>query len=181
MNMIDRNDAIAAVIDFQTRLMPAIHDSVNLEDTVIRMIRGLHVLEVPMLVTTQYAKGLGPTTEPIQDALGDLQTIDKNTFSAYKNEDFCSALTETGRKSVILFGVETHICVQQTALELLAAGYQVYLPEDCCSSRKDRDHQTAIRRMAAAGCTVTSYESLLFEMMNGSRTSGFKEISAIVK
>lgn len=179
--LIDRSNTIAVAIDFQTHLLPAMNGSEELESTVVRLVKGLKVLGVPLLVTTQYAKGLGPTTEPIQEALGDAPVIDKNTFSACKNKDFRDALSKSGRKSVILFGIETHICVQQTALELLAQGYDVTLIEDACSSRHARDHEVAIRRMQAAGCIVTTYESILFEMMDGSKTEGFKEISAIVK
>ena len=181
MYMIDLTDAVALAIDFQTRLLPAMHDSEKLESRVVRMIRGLNALEVPILVTTQYSKGLGPTTEPIQEVLDNAPTYEKNTFSALRNEEFRDALAATGRKSVILFGIETHICVQQTALQLLEAGCQVTLIEDCCGSRSSRDHETAIRRLAAAGCTVTSYESILFEMLEGSKSPGFKQISAIVK
>ena len=179
--MEERNPCIAAVIDYQTRLMPAIYENEELEATAVRMIRGLKALSIPILVTTQYAKGLGPTVTPIQEVLGDAPTIDKNTFSALKNPDFRASLEASGRRSVVLFGTETHICVQQTALELLDAGYQVILIENCCGSRRSRDHQVAIRRMEAAGCIVTTYESFLFGMLDGSKSEGFKEISAIVK
>ncbi len=181
MRMITREETIAIAVDYQERLMPAIHDNEELAKKTVRLIEGLKVHDVPVILTTQYAKGLGNTVDVIWDATGRAEPIDKNTFSCYGNVEFCNALEKTGRKHALVFGVESHICVQKTVLDLLDAGYGVTVVEDCCSSRNKRDHDVAMRRMSSQGAIVTTYESILFELMDGSKDPGFKEISSIVK
>ena len=175
------NDSILVVIDCQTKLMPAINNTDVLEETVAKLAKGIRVLGVPAVVTQQYTKGLGPTTDLICEALGDFGPVEKTTFSAMGCPEFAEAMKAAGRKNVIMTGTETHICVQQTTLELLDAGYNVYLVQDCVGSRKDNDKDTACQRMAAAGAVVTTYEAVLYELLKGAKAEGFKEISAIVK
>lgn len=181
MSLIKKEDAVLAVIDFQTKLMPAMADMKNLEETAEKLIKGIVILDIPVLVTQQYTKGLGTTTEKIGNALGEYTPIEKNTFSAMGTPEFVKELEKTGKKSVILIGIEAHICVQQTALQLLEAGYQVYVIEDCIDSRKVSDRLCSQQRMAAAGAVITTYEAVLYELMGGAKAEGFKAISAIVK
>lgn len=178
---IDRNDSILVIIDAQERLVPPMFNPEEYEDTLCKLARGLKILQVPALVTTQYAKGLGDTTPKVCEAVGEFTPIDKTTFSAYGSEEFVKALEASGKKTVILCGAEAHVCLQQTALELLDAGYKVVLPEDCISSRKKADRDVAMRRMELAGCIPTTYESILFEFAVNAKAPGFKDISAIVK
>lgn len=181
MSMIHRDDAVLAAIDFQTKLMPAMADSEKLEAAAVKLIKGLTALQVPAIVTQQYTKGLGPTVDPIAEALGDYEPIEKITFSAMEEPEFVKALEGTGKKSVILAGIEAHICVQQTALHLLDRGYSVYVIQDCIASRKESDNLCSQQRMAAAGAVITTYESILYELLKGAKADGFKAISAIVK
>lgn len=181
MSLIKKEDAVLVAIDFQTKLMPAMTDMKNLEETAEKLIKGIRILDIPVLVTQQYTKGLGPTTEKIGNALGEHIPIEKNTFSAMGTPDFVKELEKTGKKSVILIGIEAHICVQQTALQLLEAGYQVYVIQDCIASRKESDSLCSLQRMAVAGAVITTYEAILYELMGGSKAEGFKAISAIVK
>lgn len=181
MSLIKKEEAVLVAIDFQTKLMPAMADADALEETAVKLIKGIRILDIPVLVTQQYTKGLGPTTEKIGDALGDYKPIEKITFGAMGTPDFVDALEKTGKKSVILIGIEAHICVQQTALQLLDAGYQTYVIQDCIASRKDTDRMCSQQRMAAAGAIITSYEAILYELMRGAKAEGFKAISAIVK
>lgn len=181
MNIIDRNDAVLAAIDFQTKLMPAMADREKLEEAAVKLIKGLGVLKVPAIVTQQYTKGLGPTVSPIAEALGDYEPIEKTTFSAMEEPDFVKALEQSGKKTVILIGIEAHICVQQTALQLMDRGYSVYVIQDCIASRKESDNLCSQQRMAAAGAVITTYESILYELLKGAKAEGFKAISAIVK
>lgn len=178
---IRKHDAVLVLVDFQERLMPVMKNNEELTDTVVKLVRGCHVMGVPILVTQQYTKGLGPTIFAIHEALGDYSPIEKTTFSAMGEPAFRAALEESGRKTVILAGIETHVCVQQTALDLLAEGYQVFLVNDGVSSRSNSDKKYAKRRMAEAGAVGTTYEAVLFELCGGAREPGFKEISAIVK
>ena len=178
---LNREDVILVAIDFQEKLLPAMAEKEKVEKNIIKLATGLNVFEIPKLVTTQYAKGLGVTTDKVGEALGEFTEIDKTTFSAYKNEEFKNALWESGRKTVILTGIETHICVEQTALDLIEAGYDVVLAADCVRSRDMENHNIAVAKIQAAGATVTCTESVLYELLGGAKAPEFKAISAIVK
>lgn len=178
---LNRDDVVFVAIDFQEKLLPAMYDKEKLEKNIIKLARGLNVFGIPKIVTTQYAKGLGQTTEPVTSALRDFEAIDKTSFSAYRNEEFCKALKATNRNTVILTGIETHICVEQTALDLLEAGYKVVLAADCARSRDEENHRLSVMRLSAAGVMITSAESILYEILGGAKAAEFKEISAIVK
>lgn len=179
--MINREDAVLVAIDFQEKLMPAMSDPERLSETVVKLAKGICALEIPVLVTQQYTKGLGPTVAPVAEALGDFEPIDKTSFSAMGEPAFVQALTDAGRKTVILMGIEAHICVQQTAIELIERGYDVYVIQDCIASRKESDNLCSQKRMAAAGAVITTYESVLYELLRGAKADGFKAVSAIVK
>lgn len=181
MFRINREEAALVLIDFQERLMPAMADKEILEDKVCRMVQGAKALNLPIILTQQYTKGLGPTIASIRDIIGDAEYIEKNTFSAYLEENFKSAVKNTNKKTILLAGIETHICVEQTALDLVTAGYDVVLISDCTQSRDSTNKEIAIRRMTNSGVGVTSYESALYEMLVGSKAEEFKAISNIVK
>lgn len=181
MNLIQKEDAVLAAIDFQTKLMPAMADAGTLEQTAVKLIKGLKILNIPAIVTQQYTKGLGPTIESVHQALGDYEPVEKTTFSAMEEPAFTKALEQTGKKSVIITGIEAHICVQQTALQLLDRGYSVYVIQDCIASRRESDNLCSQQRMAAAGAVITTYEAMLYELLKGAKADGFKAISAIVK
>lgn len=178
---LKKEDAILVAIDFQEKLLPAMDDKEKVEKNIIKLAKGLNVFDVPKIVTTQYARGLGQTTDAVAEALGDFEPIDKTDFSAYKNEGFRQALENSGRKTVILTGIETHICVEQTAMDLLEAGYQVVLAADCVRSRDQENHSISLNRMVAAGAILSSGESILYEILGGAKAPEFKAISAIVK
>jgi nicotinamidase-related amidase len=176
-----REEAVLVLVDYQERLMPAIKSRDDVEESAAKLANGCQILGVPILITQQYTKGLGPTVETIAQVLGDFQPIEKTSFSIMGEPAFVEALAATGRKSVILAGVEAHVCVLQSALDLLEAGYQVFLAIDAVSSRSNTDKKYAQRRMAEAGAVGTTVESVLFELLVGAREPGFKEISALVK
>ncbi len=179
--MINRDDTMAVFIDFQERLMPAMSHREELEDKVIRLAQGLNVLEIPKIVTQQYTKGIGETVPAIAEALGSFEHIEKTCFSCMRNVDFVNKLELEGKKNVIVCGIETHICVQQTVLQLLEENYNVVVPVDCCSSRSRNDYMWATERMERAGAILTTYEAILYELLCDSKAEGFKEISKIVK
>ena len=108
-------------------------------------------------------------------------TIDKVTFSAWKTEEFVQKIEELGRKTAVVVGIETHVCEQQTVLDMLDAGYTVYVAADCVASRKESDRDTAIRCMQAAGAVITSYEAILFDLLETAKAPEFKAISNLVK
>jgi len=184
MTKLDRNQAILAVIDVQDRLMSVIHEADAVEANVDRLIRGAHVLGVPVVVTEQYPKGIGPTTSVVRGAMfatGTAEPIQKMCFSSFGAEEFSAALKNSGRRQVILCGVEAHVCVYQTCRDLLADGFEVFLAADATSSRADRNRELAIQRMTSDGARLTTTEMALFEMTVESGTDEFRAISKLVK
>lgn len=181
MSLIKREDALLLAIDFQEKLMPAMSNGEETEERAAKLIGGMKVFDIPAIVTQQYTKGIGPTTAKIVEALGDFEHVEKTSFSAMRTQEFKDRLAATGRKNVVICGVEAHICVLQTALQLMDEGYNVYLVVDCIDSRNENDKMWGISRMGDAGAVITTYESVLYEILQDSRAEGFKAISAIVK
>lgn len=178
---IKREQCLTLLIDDQVKLLPAIYESALLLQNTKILLQGLRILEVPIQITQQYTKGLGMSDPSIFRYSETTDYLEKRTFSCWGEEEIRRTIQESGCRQIILAGIETHICVLQTALDLLQNGYEVILVEDCVSSRKLSDKQTAVRRMIQEGVIVTSYESLLFELMGTSCYPRFKEISALVK
>ena len=178
---IKKEDIIFVAIDYQDRLLPAMENGKDIEKNIIKLGKGLKILGIPEIVTTQYSRGLGQTAESVAEALGDFEPVDKFTFSACKNEQFMTILKDSGRKTVILAGIETHICVEQTALDLLEKGYNVVLAADCCGSRDMRNHEISLLRLIQAGVVAVCTESVLYELLGSAKAPEFKEISSIVK
>ena len=183
--MLKRGRTIFVAVDFQTKIMKAMKDAEDVEDRAAKLIKGARILDVPVIVTQQYTKGLGEATDKIKEALGDFEPIEKTTFGAYGTPDFRSHFSSAARTAsadaVVIFGIETHVCVMQTALDLIDAGYRVFIPVDCTSSRRELDKRAAIQRMRHAGAIVCTYESVLFELLKGCEEPEFKDISNLVK
>lgn len=177
----DIHHSVGIVVDIQERLLPHIHDHEATTARCAMLIRGLRVLDVPLLITEQYVKGLGSTVPPIAEALGTYTASEKLTFSCCGDGAFESELLSLARHHVIVMGIEAHVCVQQTVLDLLATGNQVAVVEDCVSSRRENDKRVAIERMRQAGAIITTAESILFELLRKAGTDTFKQISALVK
>jgi nicotinamidase-related amidase len=178
---LDAHHCMALCVDIQERLFPHIHDHDALADRCSRLIRGLQVLNVPITVTEQYVKGLGPTIESVREALGEHEPLEKMTFSCCGVQAIEVAVLGSRRHQIIVFGIETHVCVLQTVLDLLEQGQTVVVVEDCVSSRSANDKRVAIDRMRQQGAIITTMESLLFELLRVAGTDTFKGISAIVK
>ena len=195
-----REQAVALIIDVQERLFPHMEGREALEHSLLTLIRGLRVLEVPLLVTQQYTKGLGATIPAVREALGweapveaprrETATspavgrtpwIEKQSFSCCDEPQFSTALAAAGRKHVIVAGIEAHVCVLQTVIDLAAGGQTPVLVADCVSSRRAVDRDLALRRLQAEGAVVTTCESILFELTRLSGTETFKAVSRLVK
>ena len=184
MNMPDTlttETAILVLIDYQERLFPAMHDKERLLRNVLKLVRGATVLGVPILLTEQYPKGLGPTLPQIKELIPDVVPVEKTCFSSCDEPGFLSTLETSGRKQVLIAGIETHICVYQTATALARSGYQVQVVADCCSSRAPENMVTALNKMGLAGISPTTMEMALFELLKVGHGDVFKQISAIVK
>jgi len=178
---IKQENACTIVIDFQTGLMPSIDNQEAVEKRAAMFIKGCGILNIPIIVTQQYTRGLGETTDTIKEALGEFSWLEKTSFSCCGADGFMESLENSGKKDIILTGVEAHVCVMATALDLVEKGYNVYLLADCVSSRKAFDAEIALRRMEKAGVVITTAESALFEMLLDAKHPLRKEISALVK
>ena len=179
--MLTAENALTLAIDFQARLMPSIHDHEELARKTAIFIKGCRILGAPIITTQQYTKGLGETIPEVNDALGEYKYIEKITFSCCGNNEYKEALNKTGKKNILITGIEAHICVQQTVLDLLNDGYSVYVIADCVGSRFKPDRLYAEKRMEKAGAVLTTSESVLFEMMVSADHPMRKEISNLVK
>lgn len=174
---IEAEHAAALVIDYQEKLVPVIWEKQQLIQNSGVLLEGLKVLGIPMYITQQYTKGLGTTVSEITKAAGTESYIEKISFSAYEN---VKHLLE-GKKYIIICGVESHICVLQTVIDLCAAGYVPVVVTDCVSSRKENDKKIALKRMQDEGAVVTTYESVLFELLREAGTEKSKKIQRLIK
>lgn len=179
--MFKIEDSLVVAVDFQVRLMPAMNDCEKVEKKSEMFIRGCRLLDVPILVTQQYTKGLGDTLPSLKEALDEFEHIEKVVFSCCGDEGFVKKLEESGKKNIIVMGIESHVCVQQTVLDLLLRGHNVYVIADCISSRSETDHKYAEMRMQQAGAVITTAESVLFEFILSADHPKRKEISNLVK
>lgn len=178
---IDRNDAILLVIDLQARLFPHIADRDRVEQQAIRMIRAAHELGLPTLVSEQYREGLGATLPSVMAVAGDAAVVEKQSFSVCGDVAAMTRLEVLRRRQALLVGIETHVCVQQTALDLVSRGLTPVVLADAVSSRRALDREVAFHRMRQAGVVVTTVESAIFEMMREAGTELFKRILPIVR
>ncbi len=169
------------IIDLQERILPVIRNyEVVLENT-IKLIKGFKILQLPIYFTEQYPKGLGPTSKKVLDELEGYTAIHKMSFSCSGTEDLFDELHKKKLSQIVVCGVESHVCVQQTVLDLIANNFQVNLAADAVSSRKEIDYKIALQRMLTLGAEVTTTESILFELLEVCGTPEFKEVSKIVK
>lgn len=178
--MLKRENAILILIDVQGRLSELVADSEALFGNLSRLLEGMKVLDVPVIVTEQLPDKLGPTRDEFQKFI-DGSVIAKSSFGCCGEPDFFQTLEKTGRKQVILCGIETHVCVYQTALELLATGHKVYMVADAVSSRNPANKTLALRRMETEGVRLTGTEMVLFELLGDAGDPAFKSILQIVK
>jgi nicotinamidase-related amidase len=171
------------VVDIQGKLLPPIFENARLLKNSQLLIRLAGILKIPALVTTQYAKGLGNTTPEIASLLPDAQPIDKQMFSCFGSDQFCSLLKRLpgNRNTVLLCGMESHICVMQTALGALREGYIVHVASDAVSSRTEWNWKIGLDRMRAAGAVISSTEMILYELLRSSGSPAFKELLPYLK
>ena len=179
--MLTTENSLLLVIDFQARLIPVIQCHEELVRKTAILIGGCRALGVPILAMQQYTKGLGETVPEIKAALGEHEPIEKITFSCYGDAGFKGKLSHACRTNIIISGIEAHICVQQTVLDLRGNGYNVIIAADCIGSRYETDRLYAERRMEKAGAVLTTMESVLFEMLVRADHPKRKGISDLVK
>ncbi len=181
---LDRNNAVLVIIDVQERMMPVIDRAAEVVKNIERLIRGCHILGLPIVATEQYTKGLGRTVEDVHRALdesGGYKPIEKSCFSAHGCAGFEAELNALDRTQVLLAGVETHICVYQTAMDLLRDEYDVTIVADAVSSRTAQNKVIALDRLTSEGARLSSTEMALFELLVEADTDEFRAVSKLVK
>jgi len=179
--MLDRNTSILIVTDIQGKLASLMHERESLFRNVGILIEGIKVLGVPILWVEQYPEGLGPTVPEIAAHLTGLSPLPKTTFSSLSDPGIRAVFEGRRRSQAILTGIETHVCIYQTAMDLLALGVEIHVPVDAVSSRTAVNKQVALDSIARAGGHLTSVEMLLFELLGAAEGEEFKRIIRLVK
>ncbi len=179
--MLNREDTILVVVDVQGKLAQLMHDKSELFENLRRMIQGAKILDIPIVVTEQYPQGIGPTVAEIADLLTDVESISKTSFSCCGEDKFNAALQGLNRRQILVTGIETHICVHQTALQLIDAGYEVQVVADAVSSRTLANKKIGLNKMHAAGAVITSSETALYELLRAAEGPQFKAVLKLVK
>jgi isochorismate hydrolase len=169
------------IIDLQERILPVIRNYETVLDNTVTLIKGFKVMQLPIYFTEQYPKGLGPTSQKILNELYGYTAFQKISFSCSGAENLFEEFHKKKLSQIVVCGVESHVCVQQTVLDLIANDFQVDLAGDSVSSRKEIDYTVALERMRILGAEVTTTESILFELLEVCGTPEFKEVSKIVK
>jgi nicotinamidase-related amidase len=178
---IQRAQAGLVVVDMQEKFAPVIHEWARLMQNSLRLIQGAAILRVPVFATEQYRKGLGATVPEIASAIPGFAPMEKNAFSCCGAAGFIEALQAKGVKDVILCGIEAHVCVTQTCLGLLEAGFRPFVVADAISSRTPENHRWGVERMRDAGAVMVSTEMILFELLGRAGTDEFKQMLTLVK
>lgn len=175
------SEAVLVVVDVQERLARVMERRAQVESAISVLIRTAQLHDIPIVLTQQYTKGLGPTVEVLARQLEGIEHVEKVCFSCCGVEPFTRTLDGLSRRKVVLTGMEAHICVLQTGLDLLDMGYTVHLPWDAVCSRNDGNRDTALRFLERAGAIITSTETVAFQILEKAGTAEFKEISSLLK
>jgi len=174
--MIDPAHASLLVVDIQEKLLPVIHNGAAVVERAVKMVNIARVLDVPILVTEQYVTGLGPTVQPLRDALAAADAyrpIEKLRFSALADAPFKRAFDALKRRDLLVVGIETHICVLQTCLDAISCGYSVHVIDDATGSRNPEEKARGLQRLTLIGAIVSSVEMASYELIREARTPGF--------
>jgi nicotinamidase-related amidase len=179
---LDRDNAVLVIIDVQERLCRAMDEAVlrKLTSNTSILQEAARELGIPVLVTEQYVKGIGETIPALKEKISE-PAIEKMTFSCCGEAPFPERLKSLGRKQIIVTGMEAHVCVLQTVIDLLDAGYHVHLVRDAVMSRKKDNWRVGVEMAAAAGAVITSTETALFQLLRGAGTDEFRRLSKLVK
>ena len=174
---LNRNETAIVLVDFQERFQGAVQGFDEAADRARILAAAASLLKIPVVVTEQYPKGLGHTVAPVAAAIDGFSAIEKSVFSAAKADGF----SIQGRRFVVVCGVEAHVCVAQTVLDLLESGTNVSVAVDATASRNGLDKTTALERMRASGAELTTVEAVVFELLGGASDPNFKEVQGLIK
>jgi isochorismate hydrolase len=178
--LIDRPHAQLLVIDMQEKLLPVIHDTDNIQKNVERLLQMAAELNIPQTITLQNPSKLGDVPDALADQFRNPVVLTKMAFSAWREKTVEGHLKHSSRQQIILCGVEAHVCVMQTALDLVDKGYQVFVPHDAVGSRSEANASWALQRLQQNGCTIVATESVLFELLVEAGTDEFRNLRKII-
>lgn len=180
-NLLNRDKVALLIIDVQERLLPAMYEGETLIKNIKKVTEGFNILNCPIFYTEQYPQGLGKTIDDLKTSLQKAQKFEKISFSVVGAESLVETFIKMNIKQIVIAGIETHICVLQSALDLQSEGFQVYVMEDAVTSRKEVDKKTALRRINSKNIDLITVESVLFEILEKAGTQEFKEISRLIR
>ncbi len=182
--MLRADNSILIMTDVQDKLVNMLEDKNKIEacEKSLKLIQAAEILKIDTIITEQYPRGLGQTIEPVRNFLGEKYTpYEKTYFSILKEENIYEAIKKTGKKQAVVFGIEAHICVFQTAVELKEKGFEVFVVQDVSFSRKDEEKNIALKNLRHMGILTPSLETVLFLWLEGSKNPNFKPVQALIK
>jgi nicotinamidase-related amidase len=179
--LLEQDRSALLLIDVQERLFPHIHNHQDMFVRIDLILSAASLLKIPVLATEQYPRGLGKTIEEIRRAMPNLEPLEKMDFSCLPAPGFKDRLVSIGRRQIVVTGIETHVCVTQTALDLIAHGEEVFIVADATGSRRPLDAETALRRLDRSGAIITTAESVVFEWLRRAGTEAFKALQPKLK
>ena len=177
--MLNREEALLAVIDIQGNLYLAMDEKEFLLTNTAKLVKGINILEIPIILTEQVK--IGPTIPELADLMPDVKPIIKNSFSCCGDAQFLEALVASGKKQVLVCGIEAHVCAYQTSMDLMERGFEVYVVADSVSSRTAGNREIGIRKLLASGAILTSTEMALFELLKTATDPKAKDLFRIIK
>ena len=183
-NLLTTENSVLLLVDIQERLIQAMPEAAaeDMLEYSARLTEAANLLDIPVFLTEQYPQGLGTTVDILNEKLSaSTQRFEKTSFSCVAVDAFMQALKQSGRKQVIIAGQETHVCILQTALELIQQGYQVHILEDTCCSRKAEHKFYALQRLQQQGATISNFESVLFEWLRDAQNPRFSALSQLLR
>lgn len=182
MAQLNLEDSLVLIIDVQEKLLNAVFNKEQVEKKSAIVAEAAKILGIPVVVTEQYPKGLGNTIPAVKDALAeDTEVFEKTAFSALNNEEILEAIKKHNKKQILIFGIETHICVSQTTAALRELGYDVCVIKDACGSRAEEEYLAGLERMKDNGAYIITTEIALFEWLKGAKHPNFKAVQALIK
>lgn len=180
-NMLNNEDSLLLIIDVQERLVSMLDKNVVVNRTAT-LAKAANILGIPIIATQQYSKGLGLIVEPVKQNFAPNTTIfEKSAFSAVQESGFLDSLKSFNKKQIVICGIETHVCVHQTAADLITEGFEVYVVKDACASRRKYEFKQGIERMQANGAKISCLEIALFEWLKSAKNPHFREVQALIK
>jgi nicotinamidase-related amidase len=180
-NILSKSGTVLVIFEMQERLVPAVQDNKKVLENIMNMVRAAKILKLPIVLTEQYPKGLGLTVPELNELLGGPKPIEKLSFSAFGSEEFKNRLVELDAKTLILCGLECHICINQTALEGVQEGYNIHVLADATSSRTREDYEVGLEKIRQGGAVVTTTETAIYELMKVAKTDEFDKILKVLK